>query len=171
MLIGKNRYSLNERQWGITIEPDGHLKAYLQQGGWSTIACAEPLRAGSWHFAALVVESAKATLYLNGKLAGETILKKPIAPTVAPITLGRIWDDGRARQTFLGALDEVRIEPRAIHDIPFQPVTATHDLPKPKIADFPLCYASRKPAETKDLPVLDGVEFHIIKKWDKEADG
>jgi hypothetical protein len=171
MLIGKNRYSLNERQWGITIEPDGHLKADLQQAGWSTIACAEPLRAGSWHFAALVVESAKATLYLNGKLAGETTLKKPIAPTVAPITLGGIWDDGRARQTFLGALDEVRIEPRAIHDIPFQPVTATHDLPKPKTADFPLWDVSKKLAEAKGLPVLDGVEFHVIKKWDKEADG
>jgi hypothetical protein len=72
MLIGKNRYSRGERQWGLTIEPDGHLKAYLQQGGWSTISCSETLKAGSWHLAALVVESAKATLYLNGKLVGES---------------------------------------------------------------------------------------------------
>jgi len=122
MLIGKNRYSRGERQWGLTIEPDGHLKAYLQQGGWSTISCSEPLKAGSWHLAALVVESAKATLYLNGKLVGETKLKQPIPATEAPITLGGIFDDGRARQTFLGALDEVRFEPRAMHEIPFQPV-------------------------------------------------
>lgn len=171
MLAGKNRYSRNERQWGITIEPDGRLKAYLQQGGWSTISCAEPLKAGSWHLAALVVESAKATLYLNGKLVGETKLKQPIPAMEAPITLGGIFDEGRARQNFLGALDEVRIEPRAMHDIPFQPVTATHKLPKPKTADFPLWNASQKLAEAKDLPLLDGVEFHVIKKWDKDADG
>ncbi len=171
MLIGKNRYSLGERQWGITIEPDGKLKAYLHQGGWSTISCAEPLKAGSWHFAALVVEPAKATLYLNGKLVGETKLKQPILTTEAPITLGGIFDEGRARQTFLGALDEVRIEPRAMPNIPFQPVAATHELPKPKTADFPLWDASQKLAEAKDLPVLDGVEFHVIKNWDKAADG
>lgn len=175
MLIGKNRYSLGERQWGLTIEPDGHLKAYLQQGGWSTIACAEPLKAGSWHFAALVVESAKATLYLNGRLVGETKLKQPILATEAPITLGGIFDDGRARQTFLGALDEVRIEPRAMSAeeiaASYRPITATHELPKPKTADFPLWDDSQKLAEAKDLPVLDGVAFHIIKKWDKEADG
>jgi hypothetical protein len=171
MIIGKNRYSLNERQWGLAIEPDGHLKAYLHQNGWSTISCAEPLKAGSWHFAALVVESAKATLYLNGKLAGETKLKQPIPATEAPITLGGIFDDSRARQTFLGAIDEVRIEPQAIRDMPFQPVTATHELPKPKTAGFPLWDDSQKLAEAKDLPVLEGVEFHVIKKWHKEADG
>lgn len=171
MLIGKNRYSLNERQWGLILEPDGHLKAYLHQNGWSTISCAEPLKAGSWHFAALVVESAKATLYLNGKLAGETKLKQPIAATEAPVTLGGIFDDGRARQTFHGAIDEVRIEPQALRAIPYQPVTATHEVPKPKTADFPVWDASQKLAEAKGLPVLDGVEFHIIKKWNKEVDG
>ncbi|MFM2165887.1 MAG: hypothetical protein RIS79_258, partial [Verrucomicrobiota bacterium] len=171
MLIGKNRYSRNERQWGLLIEPDGKLKAFLHQDGWSTISCAEPLKAGSWHFAALVVDSSQAALFLNGKPAGEVKLKRPIAATEAPITLGGIFDDGKARQTFLGALDEVRIEPQAIRDMPFQPVTATHALPRPKTADFPLWDASQRLAEAKDLPVLEDVEFHVIKKWDKEADG
>jgi len=31
MLAGKNRYSRNERQWSLTIEPDGKLKAYLRR--------------------------------------------------------------------------------------------------------------------------------------------
>ncbi|MFN7565291.1 MAG: LamG-like jellyroll fold domain-containing protein [Prosthecobacter sp.] len=171
MLIGKNRYSRNERQWGLLIEPDGRLKAYLQTSGWSTISCAEPLKAGSWHFAALVVNSSQAALFLNGKPAGEVKLKRPIAASEAPITLGGIFDDGKARQTFLGALDEVRIEPQAIRDMPFQPVIATHALPKPKTADFPLWDASQRLAEAKDLPVLEDVDFHVIKKWDKEADG
>lgn len=40
-----------------------------------------------------------------------------------------------------------------------------------KTADFPLWDDSQKLAEAKDLPVLHGVEFHVIKKWDKAADG
>ena len=82
MLAGKNRYSRNERQWSLTIEPDGRLRAHLQQGGWSTISCAEPLTAGAWHFAALVVDAEKASLFLNGKLVGEVKLTTHIAATV-----------------------------------------------------------------------------------------
>ena len=96
MLAGKNRYSLDQRQWGLTIEPDGKLKAHLKQGGWSTISCAEPLKAGAWHFAALVVEADKAALFLNGEPVGEVMLKQPIADTEAPITLGGIWDAAEA---------------------------------------------------------------------------
>ncbi|MFZ9823100.1 MAG: LamG-like jellyroll fold domain-containing protein [Gemmataceae bacterium] len=43
MLAGKNRYSLNQRQWSLIIDPDGHLRAYLHLGGWTTISSAEPL--------------------------------------------------------------------------------------------------------------------------------
>ena len=175
MVVGKNRYSRGERQWGLILEPDGRLKAYFQQGGWSTISCAEMLKAGSWHFAALVVDSGIARLFLNGKQVGEVKLKTPILATEAPITLGGIFDEGKARQTFLGALDELRIESRAMSAeeiaASFRPVTSTHELPKPKTANFPLWDASQKLAEAKDLPVLDGVAFHVIKKWDKEADG
>ena len=92
MLAGKNRYSRNERQWSLTIEPGGKLKAFLRQGGWSTISCAQPLKAGAWHLATLVVGEDKAVLFLNGKTVGETTLKTPIAATEAPITLGGIWD-------------------------------------------------------------------------------
>jgi len=60
MLVGKNRYSLDERQWGLTIEPDGKLKAHLRQSGWSTIPCNEPLVAGRWHLATLAVDAQKA---------------------------------------------------------------------------------------------------------------
>jgi len=175
MLAAKNRYSLNERQWGIAMEPDGTLKAYLQQGGWSTITCKEPLQAGHWHLATLTVATDKATLFLNGRPVGEVKLKKPLPATQAPITLGGVFDEGRPRQQFHGALDEVRFEPRVLSAqeiaASFQPVTATHDLPKPILADFPLWDETQKLAEAKDLPVLEGVEFHVIKKWDKPADG
>jgi hypothetical protein len=106
---------------------------------------------------------------------GEVKLKKPIPATQASITLGGILDDGKRRQQFHGALDEVRFEPRVMSAeeiaASYRPITATHELPKPKTADFPLWDDSQKLAEAKDLPVLDGVEFHVIKKWDKAADG
>ncbi|MCB1210317.1 MAG: hypothetical protein KDK97_13365, partial [Verrucomicrobiales bacterium] len=175
MIVGKNRYKLNEREWGLILEPDGHVKAYLHQGGWSTISCKEPITAGHWHRVTLTVGNGRAALYLNGKPVGETTLKAPISATQASITLGGIDDGGHLRQTFLGALDEVEFEPRVktAEEITssYHPVTTTHDLPKPKLADFPLWDDSKKLAEAKDLPVLDGVKFHVIKKWDKPADG
>ena len=175
MIVGKNRYALNERQWGVILEPDGTLKAYLRQGGWTTIACPELLTAGRWHRVTLTVGDGKAALYLNGNPTGEAAITKPIPATPAPITLGGINDGGRLRQLFHGALDEARIEPRVMSAeeiaASFHPVTATHELPKPRMADFPLWDESQKLAEAGDLPVLDGVEFHVIKKWDKAADG
>lgn len=175
MIVGKNRYSLGERQWGVTIEPDGRMKAHLRQDGWSEITCTEPLKAGHWHLATLTVDSGKAALYLNGKPVGEVKLKKAISATQASITLGGILDDGKRRQQFHGALDEARFEPRVMSAeeiaASYRPITSTHELPKPKLADFPLWDDSQKLAEAKDLPVLDGVEFHVIKRWDKAADG
>lgn len=175
MIVGKNRYSLNERQWGITIEPDGKLRAHLQQKHWSEITCAQPLQAGHWHLTTLVVTPERATLYLNGKSVGEVKLTQPIPATKALITLGGTLDPDKPRQQFSGALDELHIESRELSAdevaASYHPITATHKLPKPKTADFPLWNESHKLAEARDLPVLDCVEFHIIKKWDKESDG
>lgn len=175
MLVGKDRYSRGERQWGLLIEPDGRLKAYFQQDGWRTIEGAQPLKPGAWHSAVVVVEPGRAALFLNGRPMGETKLARDVAATAAPITLGGIFDEGRVRQAFAGALDDLRIEPRALssEDIAsaYHPVRAMHELPKPKTAGFQLWDESQKLAEAKNLPVLDGVEFHVIKKWDKDADG
>jgi hypothetical protein len=170
VIAGKNRYSQDERQWTLTVEPDGKLKAYLKQGGWSTIVCAETLQAGHWHLATLTVGEGKAALYLNGKPVGEVTLKKPVAPTQAPITLGGSWDGKRAQQQFLGAVDEARFEPRAWSAAEvaasYQPVSATHELPKPLVSDTPLWDERVLLSKAADLPVLDGMAFHVIKKSD-----
>jgi hypothetical protein len=175
MLAGKNRYSRQERQWSLTIEPDGRLKAHLHQGGWSTISCADPLKAGAWHLVALVVNADRATLFMNGNPAGDVKLAQPVAATEAPITLGGIWDADQVRQPFTGAVDEFAVYPRALtaEEIAasYRPSLAVHELPKPKAADFPLWDRSQRLGEAKDLPRLVGVEFHVIKKWDKDADG
>lgn len=169
LIAGKNRYSRNERQWGLMLEDDGTLCAYAWQGGWTTIRSKKVLKAGHWHLATFTVEKNKATLQLNGQLIGEALLKKPLAPTAAPISLGGLRDDGKLRQPFQGALDEARLEVQVM-PIAYQPVTATHEVPKPVKADFPLWDETQKLGTAAELPVLEGVEFHVIKKHEPEVD-
>lgn len=174
MLAAKNRYSRNERQWSLTIEPNGTMKAYLQQGGWSTISCAEPLKAGAWHWVTLVVDSEKAALFLNGKPAGEVGLKTPVASTEAPITLGGIWDAEGVRQAFRGAVDEFTIQPRAMSEeeiaAGYRPVLTTHEVPKQPTAAWPLWDESRTLPKAAELPQAAGAEFHVIKKQRPDTD-
>lgn len=175
VIAGKNRYSRNERQWSLTVEPDGKLKAYVQQGGWATITSQEALQAGHWHLATLMVSAGKAALLLNGKAAGEVVLKRAIPTTQAPITLGGIFDNGGPRQPFHGALDEARFEPSAFSAeeiaASYRPVSATHEIPKPLVAAVPL-WDERVPLpKSADLPAVQGAEFHVIKKKAPDTDG
>jgi hypothetical protein len=174
MLAGKNRYSRDERQWSLTIEPDGKLKAHLRQSGWSTILCNEPLVAGRWHLATLVTDARKGSLYLNGKLVGEVPLKSPIANTPAPITLGGIWDAGAVRQSFRGAVDEFSFQPRVLSEkeiaASYRPVAETHELPK-LVAAVPLLDATQTLPKAADLPQVKGAEFYVLKKQRPDEDG
>lgn len=174
VIAGKNRYSLNERQWTLTIEPDGKLKAYVQQGGWATITSTEALKAGHWHLATLTVSDGNAALHLNGKPAGEVKLKQPIAATEAPITLGGIWDAENVRQAFHGALDEFSFHPRAMSAgeiaAGYIPVLATHEVPKLPVAAWPLWDESRPLPKAAELPQVAGSEFHVIKKQRPDID-
>jgi hypothetical protein len=175
VIAGKNRYSRNERQWTLTVEPDGKLKAYVQQGGWATITSTEALQAGHWHLATLTISAGKAALFLNGKSAGEVVLKKPVPATQAPITLGGIFDNGGPHQPFHGALDEARFEARAwsAEEIAasYRPVSATHEIPKPMVAAVPL-WDERVPLpKSGELPAVQGAEFRVIKKQAPDADG
>jgi hypothetical protein len=175
MLAGKNRYSRDERQWSLTIEPDGKLKAHLRQNGWSAISCDKPLVAGQWHSATLVVDSGIAKLFLNGKPAGEVTLQTPIAATQAPITLGGIWDRERVLQAFHGAVDEFSLQPRALSAdeiaASFRPVLATHEIPKPLVSGVPLWDERIPLLKTAELPVVQGVRFSVIKPYEFHKDG
>ena len=175
VLAGKNRYSLKERQWSLTIEPDGRLRAHLHQGGWSTISCAEPLTPGAWHCAVLVVEAGRAALFLNGKPVGEVKLKAPIAATEAPVTLGGIWDANSVRQAFHGALDELTYQPFAVsaEEIAsgYRPVSARHALPKLAAAAWPLWDTTQTLPEAAEVAQVEGASFHVIKKARPDTDG
>ncbi len=106
MIAAKNRYSLNEREWGIMVDRDQKLRLYIHQGGWQTAQAGTALKAGSWYQVGVVVGADIAELWLNGKLAGTVELSRPIPSTKAPLTFGGVDDDGRIWQTFMGALDE-----------------------------------------------------------------
>jgi hypothetical protein len=174
MLAGKNRYVLKEREWSLTVEPDGKLKAHLQQDGWRTISSDEPLKAGCWHLAVLVVETQKASLFLNGQPVGEVKLSKPVPVTEAPITLGGIWDGGAVRQPFHGALDEFTYQPRALSGAEiaanYQPVLRTHELPKIGAGGLPLWDASQQLPTAAQLPQVAGAQFHVIKRQRPDTD-
>ena len=86
VIAGKNRYSRNERQWSLTLEPDGRLKAYLQQGGWATISSQEALEAGRWYLATLTVSAGKAALYLNGKAAASASTAGSASKTASTVS-------------------------------------------------------------------------------------
>ena len=167
VLAGKNRYSLKERQWSLTIEPDGRLKAYLQQGGWSTISSSEPLEAGVWHLVTLAVDLDRAVLFRNGKPVGEVQLKAPIAPTEAPVTLGGIWDADHVHQPFTGALDDCVVYPRALtaEEVAsgYRPVSARHDRASDPLK-LPLWDAAQVLPKAAELPRVQGAEFYLIKK-------
>jgi hypothetical protein len=173
ILAGKNRYSRGERQWSLTIEPDGKLKAHLWQTGWVTIPCPHPLQPGAWHRATLSVSADKAILYLNGQPVGETGLKSPIAPTDSPITLGGIWDAGHVRQPFTGAVDDCVIHAvaRSQEEIAkeYEPSAVTHDIPKPASL-APLWDASKSLPNAEHLPQVEGASFHVIKPQRPDVD-
>ncbi|MEQ1828276.1 MAG: exo-alpha-sialidase, partial [Pirellula sp.] len=116
-----------------------------------------------------------ASLFLNGKPVGEVKLPTPIAATLAPITLGGIWDGETVLQAFHGAVDEFSLHPRALSAeqiaTSYRPVFATHEIPKPPVAGLPLWFERVPLLRTSELPVLKGVRFSVIKPYEFHKDG
>lgn len=174
MLAGKNVYSRGQREWGVMIDDDGAFRLYLRQGGWKTITSMKKPKAGHWYQVGVVIRPGEAELWVNGKKSGALTLSQPISRTRAPLTLGGIDDVGRIRQTFLGAIDELHYLDRPLSNKELAARYAPHDatlaIPEPPMG-FPLWKKSATLAVAADLPELDKVEFRVIKKWDKPADG
>jgi len=173
MIAAKNRYSLGERQWGVMIDKDNRFRLYVYQGRWATADSKTILRPGHWHLIGIVVRPTEAELWVNGKPEGQVKLTKPVPQTKAPLTFGGVDDNGRIWQNFVGALDEIRL-----FDKPFdakqmaaayKPVTATHKIPT-QPQPFTLWSGPALP-KTSEAEVLKGVQFHVIKKFERKVDG
>jgi hypothetical protein len=174
ILAGKNRYSQNQREWGVMIDRDSAFRLYLWQGKWQTIAAKEKPKPGHWYQVGVVVQPGEAQFWLDGAKAGSLALDQPIPRTNAPLTFGGIDDAGNIRQTFFGAIDEVHY---VDHPLPperiaagYQPQDATLPIPEPP-KRFALWEESVELPTAADLPELDDVEFHVFKKWEPEKDG
>ncbi|MEX2579580.1 MAG: exo-alpha-sialidase [Verrucomicrobiales bacterium] len=132
MIAAKNRYSKNERQWGVMIDRDGKFRLYVQQDGWRTAAAETAPEPGRWHRVGVVLRDEAAELWVDGRLEGEIALSRAIPGTEAPITLGGVLDPA-PRQTIFGALDEARIFPRALApeemEADYTPVEARLEIP------------------------------------------
>ncbi|WP_237227779.1 exo-alpha-sialidase [Rubinisphaera sp. JC750] len=174
MLIGKNRYSQNEREWGVMIDDDGKLRLYVRQGGWKTIESDTELQSGRWYQLNVVRRNDSIELWLNGERAASLKLSQPLASTSAPVTLGGILDDGRLRQTFVGAMDEVKFYNTALSaadlKTEYTPVERLQEIPQ-FARPFTLWDENAPLGTADELEELQDVEFHVIKKWDRPADG
>lgn len=133
MIAAKNRYSLDERQWGVMIDKDGRFRLYVWQGKWKTASADSLPKPGRWHLVAVVVRPEEAELWVNGKRADRVVLSQPIPNTEAGLTFGGVDDNGWIRQNLFGALDEARLFDRPFGgeemEALFEPVTATHEIP------------------------------------------
>ena len=172
MIAGKNRYSLDERQWGVMIDQDHRFRLYLWQGQWTTVDCDVPPRPGRWHLVGVVVRPASAQLWVNGELAGQVKLTQPIRQTRAPLTFGGVDDNGRIRQNFVGAVDEIRLFDRPLDAKQmtafYKPVSATHRIPPPP-QPFKLWTGPPIPADVEEIPFVDGLVHRTIHRARKDG--
>jgi hypothetical protein len=167
MIAAKNRYSLGQRQWGVMIDRDNRFRLFVWQGKWATAHDATVPRPGHWHLIGVVVRPAGAELWVNGKLAGQVELTKPIPKTEAFVTFGGVDDDGRIRQNFFGALDAIRLVDKPLEASQMaaahKPVTSTHEIPElPQT--FTLWTGPPIPTDVEQIPYLEGIEHRTIHR-------
>ncbi len=173
MIAAKNRYSRGEREWGVMVDEDGRFRLYVQQNGWRTLTAKTEPKPGHWHRIAVVCRGPSFELWVNGVQEGRIALQQTLAATAAPITLGGVLD-GAPQQTFAGALDDARFEPRALSPTELaelhHPVAAT--LPVPKPIEKAVLWDDRQALpKAADLPVLKKVRFSVIKPYEFKKDG
>ena len=172
MIVAKNRYSLDERQWGVMIDKDNRFRLYVWQGRWVTAECSAPPQPGRWHQIGVVVRPTEAELWVNGKVAGQVKLTKEVPQTKAPLTFGGVDDNGRIWQNLVGALDEIRLfdEPLNAEQMAeaYVPVTAVHLIPTPP-EPWKLWVGPPIPSNIDKIPFVEGVEHRTIHRPTKDG--
>ena len=171
MIVAKNVYSQNQREWGVMIDKDGRFRLYLRQGGWQTVTAETRPKPGYWHQVGVVVTPQRAELWINGKREGVGALKQPLLQTAAPLTFGGVNDGGRIWQNLFGALDEIRLWDSPLNETEmaarYRPVKATHRVPKhlPLGGEvFPLWNGPELPADPERIPVAAGIQHSTIHR-------
>lgn len=174
MIVAKNVYSANQREWGLMLDRDNRFRIYLRHDDqWKTAESRSAPVPGRWYHIAVAVQAGRASLYLNGVLEGQAKLGSPIPNTAAPLTIGGINDGGRLRQMLFGAVDEIRLYDRVLTaqevKAMYVPVSATHEVPAERRH---LLWDSSTPVpKSTEAPLLEDVEFVVVKAREPEVDG
>lgn len=167
MIAAKNRYSLDERQWGVMIDKDNRFRLYVWQGKWATAEAKSTPRPGHWYLIGVVVRPTDVELWVNGKREGQVKLTKPIPQTKAPITFGGVDDNGRIWQNFSGALDEIHLFDKPLDArqmaTAYKPVTATHKVPE-QSQPITLWTGPPIPSNVEKIPFAEGIEHRTIHR-------
>ena len=182
MLVGKNNYAANQREWGLLIGKNNRFQAAVRDGGkWNFVTAPTPPQPGDWQHLAMTVSGTTVSLYLDGQLAGEKTLTALPAPTDVPFTLGGILSGSSVTQSFSGALDDVRIFSGAlgadeIAEIADIAPPAPHSVPPPSITSLEKIPGTEAVAlwslpSMEKMKRLEGVTFHAIKNYEPEVDG
>ncbi len=171
MIVTKNVYSRNQREWGVMIDKDGRFRLYLRQGGWQTVTAETRPKPGHWHQVGVVVTPQRAELWINGKREGAGALKQPLPQTAAPLTFGGVNDGGRIWQNLFGALDEIQLWDAPLNETEmaarYHPVKATHRVPKhlPLGGEvFPLWNGPELPTDPERIPFAAGIQHSTIHR-------
>ena len=170
MIVAKNRYSLNQREWGAMIDKDGRYTLYVRQGGWSTLASNILPTVGKWQHVAVAISGRTASLWVDGRSAGSLMLGRPVPRTEAPLTFGGVNDNGRIWQNLLGALDEAVLINRALADDEIAglyeqqraaaEVSEIHTPPRTEV--YPLWSGGSIPKDPQDIPFAEGIEHQTL---------
>ncbi len=173
MIVAKNVYSANQREWGLMVDHDNQFRFYLQHGDWRTLGSKCVPKPGRWHHVAVTVDAGNARLYVDGRLEGKARLGPTVPHTAAPLTIGGVNDGGRLRQMWQGALDDVCLYGRALSQDQIRAVakreTTPHEVPQTP-EPYVLWTDGLLPASA-EIPVLEGVRFSVIKPHEPQRDG
>ena len=173
MIVAKNRYSLNERQWGVMIDRDNRFRLYVWQGTWATAQSSRPPKLGSWHLLGIVIRPTMAQLWVNGEMKEQIPLTKPIPSTEAPLTFGGVDDNGRIWQNLVGAIDHIQLfeGPLSREKMKslYTAVTSTHKVPAPT-PPYPLWTGAEIPTDITEIPFVPNVVHRTIHQAGMDTD-
>ncbi len=176
MIVAKNVYAADLREWSLLIDEDRRFRLYVYNGGtWRTLACRTVPVPGKWYQVVASVSSDEAVMYVNGTREAVGSIGLPEAHTPAPLSIGGVNNGGALMQLLLGALDEVCLYNRPltageVRSMSFE-VNETHSVPaEPTVERYRLWDGELPPAET-EVPLLEGVRFSQIKAREPELDG
>jgi hypothetical protein len=174
MVVGKNRYARNQREWGLLLEADGRYCFYVQRDGWKTVTSKVRAEAGVWTHLAAVVRGGEAELFVNGESTAKARTGNPEAHTDAPVSIGGIDNNGHLMQHWYGAIDDVELHDKARSKEEIATMQRSdlpkHEVPEMNMETYRIWDDELPPAEV-DLPFVPGARFVTIKKREPEKDG